>query len=234
MMRLEATWLGKRLEAFPVEDLSPMLSVGSGTKAFRATFQPWIETAVYEPLARRHVEVLHHEMEPAVGVDVVGDLGKQDVRDHMRELGVRSVMCLNVFEHVLDRAGLAEALVASLPPGGLLVVTVPVRFPYHADPIDTLFRPTSSELASLFSGVTVIDSGNVKCESLLRHWFSKPGKSTAIRKVLTGLRRGRPTSGADATDHRQFSGPSLGATVAMMFWSTEISYVVLRKPVTRA
>ena len=228
-MRREAAWLGRRLETIPVAELSPMLSVGSGTKSFRATYQPWIERDVYEPLDGREVEVLHHEIEPADGVDVVGDLGEPAVRDHLRELGVRSVLCLNVFEHVLDRPGLANALVAALPEGGLLVVTVPRRFPYHADPIDTLFRPTPTELSALFAGVKLIESGNVTCESLLSHWLSKPGKLIAIRKALTGMRGAKAPNETTVSDYRQFAAPSLSATLAMMFRSTEITYAVFRK-----
>ncbi len=234
-MRREAAWLGRRLGEIAIRDLSPMLSVGSGTKAFRAAFQPWIESDVYGPLGERGVTVLHHEMFAAPGVDVVGDLGDPDVRDHLRQLGVRSVMCLNVFEHVLDREGLADALVGCLPRGGIAVVTVPRRFPYHADPIDTLFRPTAEELGRLFRGIELVDTGTVKCESLLSHWLSKPGKLKAVRKAFNGLTRTRSSSNEgpsseSRSDDREFAGPSLRSTLSMLLGSTEVTYAVLRRP----
>ena len=33
-----------------------------------------------------------------------------------------------------------------LPIGGLIFVTVPLSYPYHRDPIDTMFRPSLAEL----------------------------------------------------------------------------------------
>ena len=37
-----------------------------------------------------------------------------------------------------------------LKKNGILIITVPYSFPYHADPIDTLYRPTPSEIHCLF------------------------------------------------------------------------------------
>lgn len=228
-MRREAAWLGELLRALPVDQLSPMLSVGSGTPAFRAAFQPWIETSVFRPLAERGVRVLHHELEPNEGIDISGDLGDDDVRRQLREAGVRSILCLNVFEHVLDRHGLADALLASLPPGGILVVTVPRRFPFHADPIDTLFRPSASDLAGLFEGGEVSDVGYVRCESLAAHWLSKPGKLAALRKARRG-RQGPPPSPSGPSDPPAADArPSLASVVRMALVSTEITYAVVRR-----
>ena len=43
-----------------------------------------------------------------------------------------------------------------LPQGGLFFVTVPYSYHYHADPIDTMYRPSPEELASLFAGQTIL------------------------------------------------------------------------------
>jgi hypothetical protein len=42
------------------------------------------------------------------------------------------------------------ALEELLPPGGLLFLSVPHEFPYHPDPIDTMFRPGVEQLLRLF------------------------------------------------------------------------------------
>lgn len=231
MMKREAAWLGDLLARIDVGELDPILSVGSGTRHFRQTFQPWIEQRVYAPLERRSVRVLHHELEPADGVDVSGDLGDEDVRRTLRELGVRAILCLNVFEHVLDRSGLAAALVASLPPAGLLVVTVPHRFPYHADPIDTMFRPSPHELHDLFAGadVEVVEAGTVRCESLLSHWLSKPGKLGAVRKAFAavGRRRGHTHDSGGSSPGVRTPPREL---LRMAFVSTAQSYVLVKSP----
>jgi hypothetical protein len=57
-----------------------------------------------------------------------------------------------LLEHVRDRAAVAAACVEIVGPGGLILATVPSSYPYHADPIDTGFRPAPDELAGLFTG----------------------------------------------------------------------------------
>ena len=41
-------------------------------------------------------------------------------------------------------------------PGGIIVVTVPRSYPHHADPIDTLYRPTPEEAAALFPQTALV------------------------------------------------------------------------------
>ena len=60
-----------------------MVSIGSGSEHFRMTFQPWIEAAVFRPLATRSVSVLHHELVAGPGVDIAGDLTDPGVLDRI-------------------------------------------------------------------------------------------------------------------------------------------------------
>lgn len=64
MLRTEARWLRRELARLSVEQLSPVLSIGSGDEAFRAETQPWIAEEVFDPLVARGVEVVHHEHFP--------------------------------------------------------------------------------------------------------------------------------------------------------------------------
>ncbi len=228
MMRREARWLGGLLGEYG-HDLGQVLSVGSGTKDFRSVAQPWIEAEVFAPLSVRGVRVLHHELFPGDGVDVAGDLGDPLVRQRLRELDVRTILCLNVLEHVADPASLASSLVAALPPAGRLIVTVPQRFPYHADPIDTLLRPTAVELAQLFRAGRVVRSGTVECESLLSHWWSKPGKLIAARKAFDRT----PAAAVEVlpddvvSADRRYPAPTRAQLLRMAVRSTAISFVVV-------
>jgi hypothetical protein len=45
-----------------------------------------------------------------------------------------------------------------LESGGLVFVTVPFSYPYHRDPIDTMYRPNPAELAALFAGARRLDA----------------------------------------------------------------------------
>jgi hypothetical protein len=213
VLRAEAAWLAHRLERVPTEQLSPLLSVGSGHAELRAT-QPWLQESIYAPLAERGVQVLHHELEPAAGVDVAGDLTDARFLERLAELELRSIMCCNVLEHVPDAAGIAAALAGLLPPDGLLFATVPRRYPYHPGPIDTLFRPGVEELSSLFTGLTLVEGAEVRCESLLAYFLASPTK-------LTSLKRGVRTR-APAEAHL-----TLRESLRMLLVSTSVSAVVL-------
>ena len=67
-----------------------------------------------------------------------------------------ALLCCNLLEHVEDPARLARHCLSLLPSGGLAFVTVPYSYPYHRDPIDTMFRPSPAELTGLFAGAQMV------------------------------------------------------------------------------
>jgi len=60
------------------------------------------------------------------------------------------VLCCNILEHVQDARGFADIVSRLVPADGYLVVSVPHSYPFHADPIDTLFRPAPDEVVTMF------------------------------------------------------------------------------------
>ena len=218
VLRAEAAWLRRELEGLAVGDLSPLLSIGSG-HAELTTDQPWIHGVVYEPLERRGARVLHHELEPAPGVDVAGDLTDPRFLDSLASLEIRSVMCCNVLEHVPEPARVAAALEQLVAPGGYALVSVPRRFPYHPGPIDTLFRPSADELRGLFPALAQAKAEEIRCESLVGYWLASPNKRTALGRGLRSFgRRGDVGEKARLADK-----------LRMLFASTAVSAVILRR-----
>ena len=165
MNELESRWLGERLARIPDAELFPLLNVGSSTLEFRTRTQPYIEGTIFAPLRARGGAVYHADMKSAPGVDLVGDLLNPGFLSHLASLVPQSLLVSNVLEHVKQREALCDALLRIVPPGGYLFVSGPHDYPYHADPIDTMFRPTIGEVAAMFPGTTmidgaIIDSGN--------------------------------------------------------------------------
>jgi 2-polyprenyl-3-methyl-5-hydroxy-6-metoxy-1,4-benzoquinol methylase len=220
LLRAEAAWLAARLEGLPADDLSPLLSIGSGDGRLRTTLQPWIAGKVYAPLARRGVRVVHHDLEPTAGVDVAGDLTDPAFLESLEQLEIRSVMCCNVLEHVPDPVQVAAAIERVVAPGGYLLVTVPSRYPYHPGPIDTLFRPTVEELRLLFPALTVMTSAEIRCESLIAYLLASPTKWASVAHGVRTLGRRKP--GPDAHPRPFWE------TARMAVLSTAVSAVVLR------
>ncbi len=179
----ESQWIGRQLDMLTSEELFPLLNVGSSTLDFRSRVQPHIDQNIFEPLRRRGGKVIHLDIKPEGGVDLVGDLLDPAFREKLRALGVRSAMVSNLLEHVTDRHAICRAVLDALPAGGCLIVSGPFKYPYHADPIDTLFRPTIEEICAYFPGTDLIasayiDSGN------WRQWHpSERGGRTLTRAV---------------------------------------------------
>ena len=218
MLRAEAAWLARELGRLAVDDLSPLLSVGSG-HAELAADQPWLHDVVYGPLEDRGVRILHHELEAAPGVDVVGDLRDPEFGASLGSLEPHSVMCCNVLEHLPDAPAVASTIERLVAPGGYAIVTVPRRYPYHPGPIDTMLRPSPGELRAFFPSLAEIRGDEIRCESLLGYLLASPHKRTAIvRGVRSFAHR---TDGAPAVPLRD--------SARMLFVSTAVSAVILRR-----
>lgn len=157
MFSKEAEWVGVKLAAIDAGALSPMLNIGGSTLDFRTRQQPWIEEAIFAPLAARGVAVTHVDLKPGEGVDIAADILSEDGFARAKAVGARALMMCNILEHVVDPHELARRAAALVEPGGLVIVTVPQSYPHHRDPIDTMFRPTLEEVAALFPGATLVE-----------------------------------------------------------------------------
>ncbi|HYZ40466.1 MAG TPA: methyltransferase domain-containing protein [Stellaceae bacterium] len=157
MFEAEACWLRRALDAFPPERLSPLLNLGSSSATVREALQPWIEAEVFCPLRNRGVDTIHVDMRQLPGVDIQADLTNAADLRQLEALRPNALLCTNLLEHVPEPGRLAQHCLDLLPKGGLLFVTVPFSYPYHRDPIDTMYRPGLAELSALFAGARTLD-----------------------------------------------------------------------------
>lgn len=141
--RLREVLLGQR-------DISPLLNLGSSTRHFREIAQPHIDRDLFQPLRQAGVIVVHGDLKAADGVDLAGDILDAAVAADLRAKHFRCILLANLLEHVRDAQAVAAACEAIVEPGGLILATVPSSYPFHADPIDTFYRPSPTELAGLF------------------------------------------------------------------------------------
>ena len=186
MLIRESEWIGARMAEIPDADLFPLLNVGSSTEEFRTQVQPHIDANVFAPLRARGGKIWHLDIKPAEGVDIVGDLLDPSFRATFRGLACRSILVSNLFEHVTDRAAIAESLLDVVLPGGYLIVTGPRSFPFHADPIDTMFRPTSEEMAEYFPGMELVDSAIINAGNW-RQWDRAERANVPVWRMLVRL-----------------------------------------------
>jgi len=174
MMRCDAEWLGRTLAELGTEELSPLLNLGASTKHFREVEQPHVHQLVFGPLHARGVNVIHSDLKAADGVDLVGDVFDDVDFARLKAANPRAVICTHMFEHVRDRQELSRRLLALLPERGLFFVTVPSSYHEHNDPIDTMYRPTPDELASLFAGQQILHKGELIGDTYWSHVARRP------------------------------------------------------------
>jgi hypothetical protein len=158
MFETEARWLCAALDKYVPERLSPLLNLGSSTAAFRERIQPWTEQILFRPLRDRGVEIVHVDKRDESGVDLHADLTDPADLPRLRALKPQALLCCNLLEHVTEPDRLARHCLDVLPKSGLAFVTAPFSYPYHRDPIDTMYRPSPAELGSLFTGARLLDS----------------------------------------------------------------------------
>lgn len=130
-----------------------VLDIGSSTLAFRTVTQPHIDGNVFAPLRRRGIFPIHLDARAEPGVDIVADVTRLDGVEGCFDV----VLCTNLLEHVVDRRLTLRHVKRVVARSGLLLLTVPRRYPLHQDPIDTGFRPTADALDELVGWPDVLE-----------------------------------------------------------------------------
>jgi SAM-dependent methyltransferase len=165
----ESLWIRRALENQPLRAGMRVLDIGSSSLEFRTVVQPHIDGNVFAPLRARGLEVVHVDARNEPGVDVVADVTTLKGVEPDFDL----VLCTNLLEHVLDREATLENTKRVVRAGGLLLLTVPRRYPIHADPIDTGFRPRAREIERMLAWSEVVAAEDVTVRAEL-HYRGRP------------------------------------------------------------
>lgn len=174
MSPAEARWISARLSRFAVDELSPMLNIGSSTRRYRTVDQPWNQEILFGPLEERGITVVHCDIKYGDGVDFVGDIMDDRNLALLRAYHFKSILCSNVLEHVLDPGAFCRRMGDVIDAGALLIVTVPRSHPYHRDPIDTMFRPTPDEIIALLPAADILATDIIVTGSYRDHVRRRP------------------------------------------------------------
>lgn len=153
MFKEEALWISNLLKLKNLTPESLILDVGSSTEEYRSLDQPFIDYYIFKPLRERGCKVVHADAQVGKGIDWVFDF--TTLASHERALGQHRgrydvVICANLLEHVENRSVVLKHLKDLSARQGLLILTVPNHYRYHAHPIDTMYRPSLEDLEGLF------------------------------------------------------------------------------------
>lgn len=159
MLYEEARYLGEIIHGLDPNDVFPLCNLGSSSDELAKSRQPWIDEFIFQPARETDLKVMHVDLKNSPGVDLVGDVTDAAFMDELKKIGFKSVICSNLLEHVPSdsRKKICESLLGFIPENGYLFISGPYRFPYHPDPIDTMYRPNIEEMAGSFADTTLIE-----------------------------------------------------------------------------
>jgi hypothetical protein len=103
MLVSEAKAIGNILsrEVFNKKD-SVILNIGSSTKYFRESSQPWVERYIFRPLRFLSCQVVNIDIKLDEGVDFVADITKELDLNKLKAFNADIIMASNLLEHVED------------------------------------------------------------------------------------------------------------------------------------
>ncbi len=147
----ESLWIRARLAKMDLPVDSDILDIGSSDSHYRQSLEPHIDENVFLPLRARGLNIVHMDIKSGQGIDIAADI--EDPAAAARITGAFGlVICANMLEHVNDVRVTAKNVAGLVPAGGYLLVTAPLKWPRHNDPIDNSYRVSDEGLQELFAG----------------------------------------------------------------------------------
>lgn len=161
MFDREAKKIGEILDSMDIHDLNPILEIGSSTEYFRKKMKPHINENIHEKINKRGIQIICSDIKPDPDVIdqknmIIGSVFDDKTLQKMIDLKPRCILLCNILEHVTDSQEVCNRIQKIATAGTLIVCSVPYSFPYHPDPIDTLYRPSPEELIEKFSNIEVM------------------------------------------------------------------------------
>lgn len=180
----EARRIARIVASVGLEPGSVCLNIGSSTRRFREVEQPHIAGELIKPLEAAGVRFVHCDLKPDDGVDLVGNVLDPEFQRRMADRKGDVLLCCNILEHLTDPQAFADACARLVRSGGYMVVSVPLSYPYHADPIDTMLRVTPQQLAGFFPDWELVRGEIVKSQTFLEETLAQPGGAFTLAKHL--------------------------------------------------
>lgn len=197
------------------------LNIGSSTKHFREVTQPHLQNDFIRPLEGAGLQFVHCDMKHAEGVDEVGDILDPEFRKSLRKYGAKLLVCSNLLEHLENPALFARACGELVTEGGYGVFSVPSKYPYHPDPIDTLLRLKPDQIADLLPGWTEIRSAEIEAGS---YWGDLREQGRPWRKIVRQIGR------VALPFYRPGQWRANAGRLSWLFRTYKVSIILLRKP----
>jgi len=217
----EADKLTRWVRELKLEPGSVCLNLGSSTKAFREHMQPHVAQRFIRPLENDGIRFVHCDMKQADGVDEVGDILDPEFRRRLRRYDASLLVCSNLLEHLTEPQRFANACGELVKDGGFGLFSVPLSYPYHPDPIDTMLRLSSVELAAMLPDWVSVRSAEIEAGN---YWRDLRETGAPAWRVL------RHAARVAMPWYRPSQWRANASRLSWLFRPYRVSLVLLQKP----
>ena len=179
----EALKIGKIIKKYNA--FNNIINLGSGNVEQLNRAKPWVSEHVFDLFEKSQAKILHVDAEDFPGVDIVQDLSQPNSLsfcDHLK--GSKLFILASVLEHIPKKAHVEflNRIYSKMKSKDGLIITLPYDYPYHADPIDNMYRPSPNELKKLLPlkwlEAEIVSAGSYREEFMQMNTLKK------IRKLL--------------------------------------------------
>ncbi|MFA5834006.1 MAG: hypothetical protein WDA22_11080 [Bacteroidota bacterium] len=189
MLLEESYWFSYVIKKYVVQN-SVVLNIGSSTSEFIERYQPYIQENLLNLLHSKSCIIKNIDLKADEGVDLVGDIVDPNFVNQLKKYDSDVIICSNVLEHITDKKIFCDSLCKILSKKTIVLVSVPYKFPYHPDPIDTEYRPDFEQLKNAFPLLQCIEGKEVDCGwyfSYVNSQFSLVSKCVNLVKAIIVL-----------------------------------------------
>jgi len=162
MFVTEAKWILSEIKKLDKNEKFPILNIGSATLIARKRGNPSSYDLLYKALEDEG-KVIHTDIQKGEGIDITGDITDKTFVEHLKKIDAKLILCNNLLEHIEIPQRICSSILEIASVGSYILLSVPYRYPYHYDPIDTMFRPTPEQIHKMFPETEIVSKEIVKC-----------------------------------------------------------------------
>ena len=222
MRREEADTLAHWVRKLGLEPGATCLNIGSSTREFREQQQPHVAERFIRPLEQAGIRFVHCDMKEADGVDEVGDVLDPIFRERLKQHRASLLVCSNLLEHLTAPQQFASACAELVKEGGYGIFSVPLAYPYHPDPIDTMLRVTPAQLAAMLPDWTIVRSGEIRAGN---YWRDLKESGSPWSRLIRQMAR------VALPFYRPGQWRANAGRLPWLFRTYRVSIVLLQKPI---